>query len=175
MMKTKIWPLIAIIFLLVGCNINEDFNFSLQYNVNGDDKISTFDNSFKVNTVEGYKTIDLALTKKEKEEIKAFIIENNILEEDYTGLNDNPVIEPWENFALEVHLEGEQHLIKWNTNNLLNLIQSIDPSSGEVQPLEGKEEEYQKVKKLYDFRNLVVEIIYNHRETEGLPPHIGYQ
>lgn len=43
-----------------------DFEFSLRYNVDVKDFISTFDNQLMVDTVDGIKTIELLLTKDEK-------------------------------------------------------------------------------------------------------------
>ena len=53
------------IFLTSCSKVSEsessNFNFSLEFNVNGDDILSTFDDSFRVHTIEGYKTINLIL------------------------------------------------------------------------------------------------------------------
>lgn len=62
-----------ILFLLTACADSEeksDFEFSLTYNVNGYDKISTYDNKFRLDTIEGLIEIDLILSQEDKESIK---------------------------------------------------------------------------------------------------------
>lgn len=72
----KFLIMVILIMTLSGCTsysvvsesvpqTGSNFDFSLQFSVNGNDLKSTFDDSFKSNTIEGYKTIKLVLTDDE--------------------------------------------------------------------------------------------------------------
>lgn len=152
---------------------DNDFDFSLEFNVNGDDKISTFDDSFKSHTVEGVKTIKLVLSDEELNTIKEYIADNEILNENYTHKKSTIVITPEEECTLIVKSDGVESTIKWTSNDIG--LFSVDATTGKAIPSKDNEENYEKVMKLFELRKLIEKAIYSHIQTKDLPEHVGYQ
>lgn len=165
--------IILVLIFIKNKRSSDEFEFSLVFSVNGDDKISTFDNSFRVHTVDGIKVINLELTKEEKDKVKRFIIDRRITKEKgYIGNSKGLVINPCEKCTFIYILNGEENTISWTTESLGPY--SINVNEGKITPLEGNEENYEKVRNLFDLRKLIEDIIYQHKETDGLPEHVQY-
>ena len=151
----------------------DEFEFSLVFSANGDDMISTFDNSFRVNTVEGFKVVQLELTEEEKDKIKRFIIDRRITKEKgFVGNSKGFHVDPCEKCTFTYVLNGKENTISWTSESFGPYSYSV--TERKVVPLKGNEENYKKVMNLFELRELIEEIIYQHEETNGLPGHALY-
>jgi hypothetical protein len=116
-MKKVYAALLTIAFIAVASftiiNINEDsINFSLRYSVDGNDFVSTFDNTLKVDTVAGIKTIDFKFTKKDLERIKNKIIELEIMDTDFREMSNSGVtISTMGIYTLDLEFNGKTKTI----------------------------------------------------------------
>ncbi len=151
----------------------ETFNFSLRYNVDGRDYISTFDEQLTVDTVDGIKVIDFKLKNSDLKKIKNKMIELDIFEGDFTKLRRSGVTLSVNGiYDLGFEYNGVTKSIYWTTGNA-NLIIIVDDlkNASEEDRYEG---EYGQVNKLFDLKTFIVEIIYEYDEYKALPPHKMY-
>lgn len=187
----RFFVILAIVLLVVGYsyrinslkNINDrntvddSFNFSLRYNVNGDDMISTFDNTCTVHTVDGMEKIQLELSHADKVKILDKIKELNILNEDYSFLEKKYfIITPCGKYELVVEINSEKYTINWTSNNMPPF--SVDVTEeGETTLLVDDEykEDYDRLKRLFDLKTFIVNTLYEYSNVKALPEHIWYQ
>lgn len=155
----------------------DSFDFSLRYNVNGDDKISTFDNICIVHTVEGIKEFQLELSKRHKTEILSKMKELNILDEDYSFIGKEYIyVTPCANYELVIKFNSEERIIKWTTNNIPPFsIEFDDEGDARMVAEAGYRGEFEKVKSLLDIKTFIVNILGEYEEFKSLPEHIRYQ
>ena len=176
MKKNKIVLILVLALLLVSCKDKDErnFDFTLRYNVGGSSLVSSFNNTAKVDTVEGPKVIEFILTKGEKEKIKEKFLELEIMNEDYTFLKKEYMqVTPCEKNDLIVELGDEKFHIEWSTNNIPPF--SLDVTTGSIKPSEGYEEEFDKLNKLLELKKYILNIVEESEEYQKLPPLRGYQ
>ncbi len=174
-MKTiRLITLLLLSMILVSCEEETNFNFTLKYNVEGSNVISSFNNSIKINTVNGPKIIEYIFSDEEKKKIMQTFIDLKIMEEDYTFLKKSYLqVTPCEKNELIVELGDIEFNISWTTNNIPPF--TLDPTTGSITPKEGYEEVFSKYKKLVDMKELIIKIAEASEEYKKLPPQMGYQ
>jgi hypothetical protein len=161
--------IVSITYLLKSTYFDDDFNFSLRYNIDGKDFISTFDQTLTQDTVEGMMTIDFKLTKSDMKKIKNKIVALGIIEEDFRGLPVSLVnLSTVGKYDLKISLNGEIKNIHWTSKNARFVI-------GIEQENEDKYiGEYARVNKLFELKRFIYEIIITYDEFKNLPAHILY-
>ncbi len=179
--------IIMILTLLIGCNKNTDqldFDFSFQFNVNGEDIVSTFDNTFRVHTIQGFKKISLTLSDSDKVKVKEYIINSNLVNEVHKVKEvkgDKRVyINPSATYILKYRYNEVENEIRWNTSYILSNIDFKDKNSDSVSIGVFKDGPVDKEKadiasKLVELEKLIKDIVYSYEEVIELPEHIGYQ
>lgn len=167
--------ILLIICILIALGLNsyltnkDDFNFSLTYNVDGKDYVSTFDNTLRKDTVAGLKTIDFEFSKNDLNKIKDKIVELEIMEGDFKKLpHSGLIISPNGIYKLKIEMNGETKLLYWETGN-------SNPRPSEVLNAEDRYDGvYGRVYKLFDLKDFIIEIIEEYEEYQKLPPHNLY-
>ena len=166
----------GLIFIEQKLRSEDKFEFSLEFSVNGEDKISTFDNSFRVHTVEGIKTINLELTEEEKDNIKNFIKDKRIIKENgFVGNKSSKGLDislHRERCTFTYVLNDKENTIRWTSGSIGPF--EYDFNEGKSITLKGNENNLKKVKNLFELRDFIEHIIYEHEETKDLPEHIMY-
>lgn len=172
-MKKIILGILTVV-LIVGtyafCSNQEkdNFNFSLQYSVDGRDIISTFNNTLTQDTVEGMITIDFELSKSDIKRIKEKIESLRIMEDDFRGLpNSGLVISPSSKCTLKIELDGEIKEIYWTSSNANPVL----PVVGEEIEVE---EPYERAHRLFELKGFIIDIIMKYDELKTLPAHKVY-
>lgn len=181
-------------FYLVILNNREvsDFDFSLKYNVEGKDFVSTFDHSLVQDTVDGMVRIDFEFKKEDLEKIKSKIEELEIMVDDFSGLpSSETTYYPMSEYHLQINLGGEIKNIRWssrnaNIDNALDVLGKIDIDDEEslfdeitLVELESKDHKsyegaYGRVNKLFDLKTYIIEIIKEYDQYKELPAHKMY-
>ena len=160
--------LVLAILMFINGSKDDDFDFILQYNVDGKDVISTFDNTLTQDTIEGIMTIDFELSKADMKKIKEAVEALGIMEEDFKNLpSSNIKLSPSGKYMLKIQMDGETKVIHWVTSNA-NPIIDLDGSR------KSDEELYERASKLFRLKNLIVDIIKEYEELEALPAHKLY-
>jgi|LGVF01.2.fsa_nt_gb hypothetical protein len=151
----------------------ETFNFSLRYNVDGKDFISTFDEQLTVDTVHGIKVIDFKLKNSDLNKIKNKMIELDIFEGDFTKLRRSGVTLSVNGiYELGFEYNGVTRSIYWTTGNT-NPVIIVDDLEN-VSEEDRYKGEYGQVNKLFDLKTFILEIIKEYDEYKALPPHKMY-
>lgn len=168
------------------------FDFSLRYNVDGKDFVSTFENLLTQDTVEGIKTVDFKFKQKDLKKIKDKIDELGIMDEDFNGLprsdfNHNTI----GLYRLKIRLNGQTKSIFWTSSNVrmnmdFEVIEEIgsdedDKTVNKVTLIKVKndeddryEGEYGRANKLFELKNFIIDIIYDYEEFKEIPQHKLY-
>lgn len=185
MKKYKLHKLIFLflmsLIILSGCGKNtekDDFNFSFEYNVNGDDMISTYDNTFRVNTVEGVKTINLRLSDSDKIKVKEFLVNNDLINKEFSLAGKKLVREePCEYCTLKYTYNGVENEIGWSSNEIASLLSELsdDTKSENIEEDEKFKENREIAMKLVEFEKLIEDIVYSYDEVKKLPQHVLYE
>jgi hypothetical protein len=168
---------VATVLVIVSCGEtpnNGDFNFTMSYNVEGRDYISTIDNKFIVDTVEGQKEINFIFSGNDKALIKQKIIDSSILKENYRFLkNTYAMVTPCEVCKLDIQIDGKKHSFKWTSENMMPF--SFDMVSNKVIVEEKYKDDYEKLRKLYEIKGYIIDLIYKYPEVKALPEHQMYE
>lgn len=168
----KVVSLIGVLVLAILMFINgskdDDFDFILQYNVDGKDVISTFDDTLTQDTIEGIMTIDFELSKADMKKIKEAVEALGIMEKDFKNLpSSNIKLSPSGKYMLKIQMDGETKVIHWTTANA-NPVIDLDGSR------KSDEEPYERAGKLFRLKNLIIDIIMEYEELQALPAHVLY-
>lgn len=120
-MKIILGVVLFIVILLVVKNHimeEDDFNFSLTYNVDGKDFISTYENLLIKDTISGIKTIEFEFNKEDLRKIRSKVLELGIMEEDFRGMPKSGFqLSTIAKYKLKIDLNGESKIIYWTTEN----------------------------------------------------------
>jgi|LGVF01.2.fsa_nt_gb hypothetical protein len=163
--------IVTIGFTIMSDEKTDNFDFSLRYSVDGNDFVSTFDHTLKVDTVAGIKITDFEFTEKDLERIKSKIIELGITETDFSEMpNSGLIIFPMGIYTLDLKYDGQTKSIYWTTQNASPILsESIKNKKTRY------DGEYGRVYRLFDLKDFIVEIIKEYDEYKELPAHRMYQ
>ena len=140
------------------------FEFCLTYNINGDNQISTFNDTYRMTSNDGTHTIPLAFTGDEMDKLLAFVEDNALMDTDFTDMPILVHFTPSESCTLHLKMpDGETKTIKWQTGQ----VEVIHNPSGTT-TVNGQ------AKVLFEFETLIKEMIANRKDVQQLPPEKGY-
>ena len=144
-----------------------EFDFSYQFSLFGRDKISSFDHTFQVDTIDGPLSIDLYLSENDKSQILDFIMENNMLS--FTSPIESLSVSPEEQCRLFVRIDNSEFTLLWKNSSFIKY--TYDDSYKVYLDAET----INQLTICNDFNELITNIIYNHPETQDLPQHQAYK
>ena len=172
----RILLIIVVIAILSGCAKSDEFNFSLSYGIRSLDKVSTYDNSLIVDTIDGAKKITFHFTDDELTVIKNFIEDNGIMDESYEDIPNYINVSPNGEFNLTITYNGQEKVIYWDTGMVMSVssLEILSVEECNVLPKEGYESEFEKLQILTELEQMIEDMIYEKEEVKTLPQHRKY-